>query len=305
MKSIINCKRSITGIIALLFLLSFQFTVKAQDKITGEISKTYQVTLADGTSITGKLTSITDKEIVIESGALGKVTLLKENVKTMTEVLSIDQKKSGIWFPNPNPTKYLIGSSAIPSLKKTGYYQNTWIFINTANYAFTNFLSLSGGFEILSLLAQGEGPYLFYLNPKASWKVVKNVYLGANVLYANGIKLLDSIAGVGTLNAFGTYGNNNYNITVGVGWGFVEDDFSSKPVITIGGMARASRRIAFVSENWLLPEFGDDESYYGVFSYGIRFLGEKTSIDLAFINNPDIAEVLIIGLPWLDFVFNF
>jgi hypothetical protein len=49
----------------------------------------------------------------------------------------------------------------------------------------------------------------------------------------------------------------------------------------------------------------ENMNFYGVFSYGIRFLGEKTSIDLAFINNKDIANTLIIGAPWLDFTINF
>ena len=70
-------------------------------------------------------------------------------------------------------------------------------------------------------------------------------------------------------------------------------------------MTRLSKRIALVSENWLVPDAGSDGGLYAIFSYGIRFLGEKTAIDLAFINNKDIAEGLAIGFPWLDFVINF
>ena len=70
-------------------------------------------------------------------------------------------------------------------------------------------------------------------------------------------------------------------------------------------MVRASKRIGFISENWILPGVNEDGGYYGIYSYGIRFLGEKISVDLAFLNNPDIASELIIGIPWLDFVFNF
>jgi hypothetical protein len=85
--------------------------------------------------------------------------------------------------------------------------------------------------------------------------------------------------------------------------------FSPRPVLILSGMIRASKRIAFVSENWVVPKLDDNTtdsySYYGIYSYGIRFLGEKTSIDLAFLNNPDIAKELIIGFPWLDFVIKF
>jgi hypothetical protein len=290
-----------------LFLVSFVAEkINAQQNITGEVSKTYQFTLKDGSVVTGKIISITNSEIVIQSGTIGELRLKKENIKNMTPISSIDEKKSGIWFANPNPSKYLLGASAIPLEKNTGYYQNTWIFINSFAYAFTNNFSVSGGFEIFSILAKGDGPYAFYINPKVSFKVADNFYAGGSALYANTIKTVDEFGGLGTFNIFGTYGNKNNNITGAVGWGWANGEFSSKPLITISGMARVSKRIALVSENWITPPgAGSDNGYYGIFSYGIRFLGEKTSIDLAFLNNKDIAEGIAIGIPWLDFVINF
>jgi hypothetical protein len=279
--------------------------INAQQNITGEVSKTYQITLKDGSVFTGKIVSITDSEIIIQSRTIGELRLKKENIKTMAPISSIDEKRSGVWFPNPNPSRYLLGTSAIPMEKNTGYYQNTWIFFNSFAYAFTNNFSVSGGFEIFSLLAKGDGPYAFYINPKVSFKVADNFYAGGSVLYANTIKTVDEFGGLGTLNFFGTYGNKNNNITGALGWGWADGEFSSKPLITISGMVRVSKRIALVSENWISPGIGSDGSYYGIFSYGIRFLGEKTAIDLAFVNNKDISEGLAIGFPWLDFVINF
>ncbi len=249
--------------------------------------------------------SMTENEIVITSGSMGEVRLPKGNIKSFTPVSSIDEKKSGIWFENPNPTKYLLGNSAIPLEKNTGYYQNTWIFFNSFSYAFTGNFSVSGGFEIFSLMAKDDGPYGFFINPKVSFKVAENFYAGGNILYANTIKTVNDFGGLGTLNGFATYGNKNNNITGALGWGWADGEISSKPLIAISGMARLSKRIAFVSENWLIPGAGSDNGYYGILSYGIRFLSEKTSIDLAFINNSDIAESIPIGIPWLDFVINF
>ncbi len=291
--------------ITLLFVSFIAEKVSAQQNISGEVNKTYQITLKDGSIITGKIISVTNSEIVIQSGTIGEVRLKKENIKTMAPIASIDEKISGIWFANPDPSKYLLGASAIPMEKNTGYYQNTWIFINSFSYAFTNNFSLSGGFEIISLLSKGQGPYAFYFNPKVSFKVADNFYAGGSVLYANTIKTVDEFGGLGTINAFGTYGNKNNNITVALGWGWADGQFSSKPLITISGMTRVSKRIAFVSENWIVPGAGSDIGLYGIFSYGVRFLGEKTAIDLAFLNNKDIAKDIIIGIPWLDFVVNF
>jgi hypothetical protein len=303
----LNAFRSFSRGLILIFLLMFIIPVQitAQQKVQGEISKSYQFTMKDGSTISGKVISVSDKEYVVESGTLGEIRLQRENIKSMVLISSINEKKSGVWFANPNPTKYLLGSSAIPMEKKSGYYQNTWIFVNSFNYAFTKNFSLSAGFEIFSILAGGEGPYAFYINPKMSFKVANNLYLGGNVLYANTIKDVEDFGGLSTLNGFFTYGNKNNNITAALGWGWADGEFSSKPVLIISGMTRASKRIAFVTENWFVPGVNDNGSLYGIYSYGIRFLGEKTSIDLGFLNNKDIASEIIIGIPWLDFVINF
>jgi hypothetical protein len=295
--------KAFLSVLAIMMLLSSNAV--AQQVITGEVSKTYTVTLNDGSTISGTLVSIDDNEVVIKSGTMGEVRLQKVNIKSMTQVSSFNEKKSGIWFTNPNPTKYLLGNSAIPLEKKSGYYQNTWIFVNSFSYGITNNISISAGFEIISIFAGGDGPYAFYINPKASFKIANNFYAGANILYANTIKTVEEFGGLATFNGFATYGNNNNNITCGVGFGWADGEFSTKPVIVISGMVRASNRIGFISENWIVPGAGENGGYYGIYSYGIRFLGEKISIDLAFLNNPDIASAIIIGIPWLDFVFNF
>jgi hypothetical protein len=307
MKKIITCYKVIGKhlIISLIFFSFLTGIVNAQKNFKGEISKTYQFTLKDGSVVTGKIVSISENEITISSGTMGEVRLKKININTMTQVSSINEKVSGIWFPNPNPSRYLLSNSAIPLEKNSGYYQNTWIFLNSFSYAFTNNLSISGGFEIFSLLAKEEGPYAFYINPKISFKAADNFYAGGSVLYANTFKTVSEFGGLGTFNFFATYGNNNNNITAALGWGWADGGFSSKPLVTISGMARLSKRIALVSENWLIPGVDNDSGYYGIISYGVRFLGEKTSIDLAFINNKEIASEIGIGIPWLDFVVNF
>ena len=307
MTNIIRNFRSIitVSLVTFLAVILVPANIYAQQNLSGEISKTYQITLKDGSVISGKLLSQSDKEIVIESGSMGEMKILRENIKSMTAVSSINEKSSGVWFENPNASRYLLGSSAIPMEKKSGYYQNTWIFINSFGYAFTKNFSVTAGFEIFSIMAGGEGPYAFYVIPKASFKVANNLYLGGTILYANTIRTVDEFGGLATVNGFFTYGNKNNNITAAIGWGSADGEFSSKPVITVSGMTRVANRIGLISENWLVPNIDGGGSYYGIFSYGVRFLGEKISIDLAFINNKDIASEIIIGIPWLDFVVNF
>ncbi len=266
------------------------------------------VVLKDGSQVSGQYLSGDATSVAILTEAMGKISIERDKIKEISVVSGENLRKGKVWFENPNPYRYLLGSSAIPKPKKTATYQNVWIFFNSFSYAPTNFLDITGGFEIFSLLsASSDAPYFFYLNPTASTKVAKNFYVGGNIFYINSFANHEDrdFYGLGTLNAYSTYGNSNMNVTASLGWGFINSDFESKPLITLSGMIRASRRIAFVSENWLLPEVDESRGYYGLFSYGVRFLSPKVSIDLAFINNGDIASDLPIGFPFLDFMVIF
>ena len=106
---------------------------------------------------------------------------------------------------------------------------------------------------------------------------------------------------MGTAFLSGTLGTKEHNITSSLGWGFIEGEFSQRPIITLSGMTRISKRAALVSENWFVPTDG----YYGFFSYGVRFFGEKMAVDVAFINNPDIFQIIVIGIPYVSFTVKF
>jgi hypothetical protein len=283
---------------------------QAQEKVTYVPGTVLQITLLDGSEISGSFVSQDDQTIVVESSSIGKITIDKSKIKSIRKISGENVKKGKVWFENPNPYRYLLGNSAIPKPSRMATYQNVWIFFNSFSYAPLKFMDITAGFELFSLLSKSkDAPYVFFLNPRMSTKVVKNLYAGGNVLYVNYFNHSDddsaSFRGLGVINGFVTYGTSNLNITGGLGWGFVNKEFQKKPVISVAGMARISRRIAFVSENWFVPVFNEDHDYYSIFSYGIRFLGGNNSIDLAFINNKDISKTIFLGIPFLDFVINF
>lgn len=85
-------------------------------------------------------------------------------------------------------------------------------------------------------------------------------------MYANTIKTVDDYGGLATFNGFGTYGNKNNNITGALGWGWADGELSASPLIVISGMTMASKRIAFITENWLVQNV-DNDGYYIIISY--------------------------------------
>lgn len=180
-----------------------------------------------------------------------------------------------------------------------------YLFLNYFNFGITDHISIGGGLEFLSTfgtLASGSFDPIFFITPKVGFEVTEKFHAGGRILYANtpGFDSNDR-SSIGILYGIGTYGTPDHNITGGLGWGFVNGESSAKPIITISGMTRISSRAALVTENWFVPV----DSYYGIISYGVRFFGEKMTVDLAFINNRDIAEILIIGIPYVDFVVKF
>jgi len=103
---IIKTKRQIIGSVIILMVIGLlPDRAYAQQAITGETGKIYQISLLDGSSITGRLILITDQEFVIQSASMGEIRLMKTNIKSMSVVSDTDIKKSGIWFQNPNPSK--------------------------------------------------------------------------------------------------------------------------------------------------------------------------------------------------------
>lgn len=276
-----------------------------------DTTKTYIIELHEGTHFIGYFLQKDTISIVIKTSSLPKIEIPIQEIKSIEEVEPSNLKNGIYWFPNPNATRYLFAPSAFNLKKGEGYYQNIFLIINSINVGITNHISIGGGFEFFSTfgsLTSGTFNPLFFITPKVGFKVTDKFNIGGGVLYAS-LPYYDSDdnrSGLGIVYGIGTYGSYDHNITGGLGWGFVEREFERRPIIAVSGMTRIARKTALVTENWFLPS--DNETifrYYGLISYGIRFFGEKLTIDLAFINNSDIANELLIGFPYVDFVVKF
>jgi len=253
-----------------------------------------------GLTYVGTIIERNDKEIILLTDGKTKVHIPIETIQDIRSIPSSHFHDGEYWFPNPNETRYLYAPSAFNLKKGEGYYQNTYLFINSFNYGFTDNFSFGVGFEFLSTFGSFGGDFnpIFFLTPKYSMQVSENLRVGIGVLYGN---VSDLVGGFGVGYGLATYGNPEHNATLGLGFGFFDGDFSTDPVITISGMTRISRRISLVTENWFFPA----DVYRGILTYGIRFFGESMSVDLALINNTDIATAFPIGIPYIDFVVKF
>ena len=270
-----------------------------------DTSKIFKVELTDGSIFFGNIKSKDSLSLFIKTNSIPNLEIPKSKIRSIVEVEKENFKNGTYWFPNSNATRYLFGPSAFSLKKGEGYYQNTYLVLNSFNVGITNNISVGGGIEFISTfvsLALGDFNPIFFVTPKISFKASKNVHAGGGILYANTPSFTgNGRNGLGIVYGIGTYGNADHNLTGGIGWGFVNREFSERPIVTVSGMTRISKKTALVTENWFIPT----DNYYNLYSYGIRFFGEKIAIDLAFINSKDIYKSIIIGIPYVDFVVKF
>lgn len=263
-----------------------------------DTSLRHVVRLRDGSTLVGRITAVTVDSIRLRLEQ-GELSLSRRGVTEVRQVQSTALRNGEYWFENPHATRLLFSSTAIPLEKGTGYYSNAWLFMHAFAVGLTDRFTLGGGATTIPGVALQDN--LFYLLPKYTivngerTKVALGALLGFFPFNADA----DEVTSGGLLYVVGSTGNRNSNLSAGLAWGYAGDEVTSSPGLMIGGQGRVSRRLSVISENWFVPIDGETE---GVISYGLRFLGENLSVDLAWVSVLGSGDF---SLPWLGFAFRF
>ncbi|MEZ5040865.1 MAG: hypothetical protein R2828_13295 [Saprospiraceae bacterium] len=186
------------------------------------------------------------------------------------------------WRPIPNNTCIFLVPTGFGMEKGESYYQNFSLFFNQVHYGVSNELSLGFTFESLSLFASIDSmkPYSpgFALSPKVAIPLIEDqLSLGLGALLVelpNTAVFMD----LGFVTGILTYGKKDRNISMGVGFGLVEGEFSVQPTLLLGGHYRVSRKLVLMTETILIP--GPDLFYT---SFGLRILGKRLHWDLGWV----------------------
>lgn len=246
----------------------------------------------DGTRFVGRIVEVGADSITFESRA-GVLRLARANIAALETMPRARLREGDVWFPNPNATRLLFAPTGRMLPRGESYVSNTWIFFLGYAGGVTDRITLGGGLSVVPLDDFSDN--IFFVTPKVGLYQSErvNVAAGALVGWAGG-----EGEAAGILYGVSTFGSPDRSVTVGGGYGFAAGDFGSEPVFMVGTDQRLSRRIGFVSENYVVG--GEDP----VISYGLRFMGERMTFDLAFFNA--LGEDMIFpGIPWIDFAFFF
>jgi len=283
------------------------FRVNGQNS-TGTVAiktdKQYEIVLNDGAVFTGTILSRDSATIVFQTNSIARIDIPVRQMKSLKEIQPPIPGKRSYKLANPFPTKYFFTQSAINLQKGEGYYQNTYVFLNSVNYGITNYFSIGAGVEILSTIGSISSNTFsptWYIAPKLGFKVSDRFYLGGGVTFANIGGFFDN-AKIGMGYGLATFGSTEHNFSIGMTNIYDIDNHDNTVLVTLAGMTRVSERLALVTENYISTSNDIGNS---IFSYGIRFIASKISVDLGFINNKDIVKSLFLGVPYVDFNIKF
>jgi len=191
---------------------------------------------------------------------------------------------------DPNRTRLFFGPTARTLPQGSGYFSAYMIFVPFLAIGITDFFTLSGGMTLIP----GAEEQMFYIGPKVRFLNLEGFSLGSGIIYSH---IDESDFGI----AYGvtTIGSERAALTVGIGWGYEDSEFSDAPFILLGGEVQVSNSVKLLTENWIISETG-------IISFGIRFFGDDLAADFGFFR--PVGEDTDMGgwpfIPWIGFVYN-
>ncbi|MBN2225722.1 MAG: hypothetical protein JW763_00005 [candidate division Zixibacteria bacterium] len=303
-------RAGVIGMMVLCYLAISAMTAVADEHSLWipDSTQTQIVSLKDGSTLVGRITEIGDDEVTIQTSA-GSFTVAKEKIADVKLVESSAYRDGVYWFPNPNRTRLYVGPTGRCLRKGEGYFSDMLIFFPSVSYGLTDNVTIGGGMSLVPGIDFDR--QLFYLMPKIGLDVKENIAIAASAIIIQipdfdddddedgDLVDLDEGVTVGVLFASSTIGTDDKSLTLGLGFGFADDEIADNPAVLVGGEYRVARRLSLVTENWIFPEVDDP-----LISYGVRFFGEQLSIDLALFNILN-DDAIFPGFPFVGFVWNF
>ena len=256
----------------------------------------------DGSDNLGKIIKVYPDTIYFQT-KFGILEIPVSSIKQIEEVPSTLVKNGEYWFPNPNATRLFFAPTGRMLKGGKGYFADYYAFFPMVAYGIRDNVTIGGGMSLLPSVDIDE--QMYFLTPRVGIISRKDYGLSAGALC---VKLpfeeddsddeeMPSVLGI--LYGVGTYGTATKSVTVGLGYGFEDTKLADKPMIVLGGEWRFTRRMALVTENWVIP--GIDNP---LLSCGVRFFGQSISVDLALVNTIG-KDAFFPGIPYIDFVYNF
>ena len=254
----------------------------------------------DDNEFYGVVLDKTSTYVRVRSTVLGEVAIPLGSIKKIDKIEADRIKGNVYWSANPLSTRYFWAPNGYGLRKGEGYYQNVWVFFNQMSVGLSDNASIGVGLIPTFLFGAEATP--IWVTPKVSLPVSaenNNVHLGLG-------GLLGTVAGVGS-SSFGilygvmTVGSPDTNVNIGLGMGYLDNDWAAKPTLTLSAMIRTGKRGYFLTENYLL-DWGPNG--FGVVSFGGRTVGKRLSFDYGLMI-PVSGGQTNVAIPWIGIAVPF
>ena len=274
---------------------------------------THVLKTREGSTLLGRLVADSGDTVRFQT-SLGMLAIPKRNVAELKPVRPNEVRGGQYWFPDPNRTRLFFAPTGRMLNTGEGYYSNTYLFLQNFAAGASEHVTLGGG---LSLFPTGDmSEQVYYFTPKVGVynSEQNNIAIGSILAWVP----TDDGKPFGIVYGVATHGDADGSVTGGLGYGFYGSDMSSRPVAMLGGARRVSQRLALLTENYGMMYDSNESTCnltctdatrrrLGVLSmYGVRFLGEKLSVDLALANvATHDAHWIFPGVPYVAFAVKF
>lgn len=234
----------------------------------------------------------------------GEIAVVRSDVVELRPLPARLVRQGQYWAPDPNDTRLFFAPTGRMLAKGDGYFSDTDLLLLNFVGGVTPRFTMGGGFSIIP--SQNPQNNVIYITPK--FGVIQseriNVAVGALVGFAGFEEMTedDWERNFGIVYGVSTFGTPEGSFTVGSGLAYTGNGFVDRPVVMLGGSRRAGRRYSLVTENYIFPS-SDNRA---LITYGVRLLGEKLSVDLAWANFvARESQFLFPGFPYIAVAMKF
>lgn len=259
----------------------------------------YFIETTDGNTYTGVITEQDSAKVVLQTEALGTITIRRDAIIKMEPILPVKMVEGKYWFDNPQATRYFYSPNGYGLKAGEGYYQNIWVLFNSFAVGITNNISIGAGVIPLFLFAGTSTP--MWITPKFSIPVKADKFnVGGGALL--GAVLGEEDAGFGIVYGLATLGTRDNNFTFGMGYGYAGGDWAKSPMFNFNGMFRTGARGYFITENYYIS--GADVDVM-LITLGGRQIIKNAGLDYGLVIPFSSDMDGFIAIPWLGITVPF
>ncbi|MCX8491185.1 MAG: hypothetical protein ORN54_08965 [Cyclobacteriaceae bacterium] len=264
------------------------------EPVKQDTSRRVDIYRRDKTKITGWVISLDKTRTVLVTEKSDTIQIPQSDLLALVPF----NEKLTITYKNLFAYKYFISSSSIPLEKRVWHYSNQGLFFNSVHYGVNK--NLTAGLSVGTFIQFYAAPKIKYcLNPENKYKIALNAQYTHVLDWTSNERSTYTFAFAQVLI---TKGNEENNITVGLGEPIKNDWVSIDYFATLAFTKKISKRSSFISDNSLMKSSTSSAMAY-LFSAGVRINRKNHAFDLG-VFTPPLAfnfSNVIIPIPFLSY----